>query len=134
MMESVGKYLDEFKIDKKEELSKLGDKALERLQVLDNWAQSNFSKESYEALTTNLNTADAIKALEEVRVKMNTNATTIPTGHAEGAAIPSLQDIQSEMNKNIDKYKTDPIYRREMLAKMEAASKNSGYMDKEGFR
>lgn len=134
MFESVGKYLDEFNIDPNEERQKLGDKAEERLQVIDNWAKANFSQETYDALTSNLRTADAIKAIEEVRNKMNSNATTIPnSNHDDARSVPSLQDIQAEMNKNLDKYKTDPQYRREMQAKMELAAKASGYQDKQAY-
>jgi hypothetical protein len=134
MLDSVGKYLNEFNVDYTEERSKLGDKAEERLQVIDNWAKSNFSAETYDALINNLRTADAVKAIEEVRTKMNSNATTIPNPNSDVSTnAPSLQDIQSELNKNLDKYKTDPTYRRELQAKMEAASKNSGYEDKQAY-
>ena len=134
MFESVGKYLDEFNVDYDAERAKLGDKAEERIQVIDNWAKANFSAETYDALTNNLRTADAIKAIEEVRNKMNSNATTIPsTTHDSNASAPSLQEIQSEMNKNLDRYKTDPAYRRELQAKMELASKASGYQDKQAY-
>ena len=134
MFESVGKYLDEFGIDYEQERGKLGEKAEERLEVIDNWARSNFSKETYEALTNNLRTADAVKAIEEVRNKMNANTTTIPnTNHESNSTTPTLQDIQSEMNKNLEKYKTDPAYRREMMAKIELASRNSGFSDKQAY-
>lgn len=134
MLESVGKYLNEFNVDYSEERAKLGEKAEERLQVIDNWAKSNFSPETYDALTNNLRTADAIKAIEEVRNKMNASTTTIPSStHDSNSVAPSLQDIQSEMNKNLEKYKTDPVYRRELQAKMELASKNSGYQDKQAY-
>jgi hypothetical protein len=134
VFESVGSYLDEFKVDYSEEVQKLGDKAQERLQVLDNWAKSNFSEETYAALTNNMRTADAIKAIEEVRNKMNANTTQIPTGNYDANNnAPSLQDIQSELNKNLDKYKSDPTYRREMQHKMELASKNSTYQDKQAY-
>lgn len=134
MLDSVGKYLDEFKIDGTEERTKLGDKAEERLGLLDNWIASNFSKETHEALSNNLKTADAILALEEVRNKMLNSATTIPnSNHESVTSVPTLQDVQSEMNNNLDKYKTDPAYRRELQAKMEAASKGSVYQDKAAY-
>ena len=134
MFESVGKYLDEFNVDYDAEKLKLGGNADERLNLIDNWAKANFSAETYDALTNNLRTADAIKAIEEVRNKMNSSATTIPNAnHDSTASIPSMQEIQSEMNKNLDKYKTDPNYRRELQAKMELASKASGYQDKQAY-
>jgi hypothetical protein len=134
MLESVGKYLDEFKIDGTEERAKLGEKAEERLGLLDNWLGSNFSKETREALSESLKTADAILALEEVRNKMLNSTTTIPNSNHEAVNnAPTLQDIQSEMNKNLDKYKTDPVYRRELQAKIEAASRGSIYQDKAAY-
>ena len=134
VLDSVTKYLNEFNVDYAAERTKLGDKAEERLGLLDNWAKSNFSVETYEALSNSIQTADGIKALEEVRNKMNSSTTTIPNAnHDTNVSIPTMQDIQSEMNKNLDKYKTDPAYRRELQAKMELASKNSGYTDKQAY-
>lgn len=134
VMDSVTKYLDEFNIDYNEERNKLGDKAEERLGMLDNWAKSNFSEETYTALSNSIQTADGIKALEEVRNKMNSNATVIPnSNHDSNVSIPSMQDIQTEMNKNLDKYKSDPSYRRELQSKMELAAKSSGFTDKMAY-
>lgn len=134
MLDSVGKYLDEFKIDYTQEKQKLGDRAEERLQTLDNWMKSNFSKEAYEAMTNNLRTADSVKALEEMRSKMNSTTTTIPnSNHEQNASIPSLQDIQSEMNNNLEKYKKDPAYRAQLQTKMELAARTSGFEDKRAY-
>jgi len=133
MLDSVGIYLDEFKIDYGQERQKLGPEADQRLEVLDNWAKSNFSAETYEALTNSMKTADAIKAIEEVRNKMNSNTTTIPTGHDNQPSAPILQEVQSELNKNLDKYKSDPTYRAKIINMIEMASKNSGYEDKRAY-
>jgi len=134
MLDSVGKYLDEFKIDGTEERAKLGEKAEERLGLLDNWIKSNFTPETHNALSDNLKTAEAILALEEVRNKMLGSSTFIPnSNHEAGTNVPSLQDVQAEMNQNLSKYKTDPIYRRELQGKMEAASKGSNYQDKAAY-
>src|SRR6202453_4584922 len=67
MVESIDKYMDEFAVDYEQEAKNLGENAKERLNVLDNWAKANLSKDSYEALTKNLKTANSIKALEELR-------------------------------------------------------------------
>ena len=134
VLESVTKYLDEFNIDYSQECLKLGEKAEERLSTLDNWAKANFTEDTYAALANSIQTADGIKALEEVRNKMNSNATVIPnSNHESTTAAPTLQDIQSEMNNNLAKYKTDPAYRRELMAKMELASKNSGFEEKRPY-
>ena len=65
---------------------------------------------------------------------MNTNTIVVPnSNHEMNKDIPNMQDIQSEMNKNLDRYKTDSAYRREMLGKMEMASKASGFSDKQAY-
>lgn len=133
MVESVDKYMDEFSIDYSEEIKKLGDNAQDRIKTLDNWAQANLSKDSYEALTTNLNNAAAIKALEELRGKMMSGNPIVPNGN-DGAAsgVESLADIQGEIVNNLAKYKADPKYRAELQGRLELASKNSGVLDKAG--
>lgn len=131
MLDSVGKYLDEFKVDYTEEKAKLGENVGERLQVLNNWAKANFTDDTYHALTSNMRTADAVKAIEEMRNKMIENKTTIPTGNEDATdGGLSLEDVQQELNQNFEKYKTDPSYRRAITAKLTAASKQSSYVDK----
>lgn len=121
MLESVGLYLDEFRTDINEEKSKLGDKATERLQILNNWAKSNLSEKSFNALTAGMRTADQIEALEEIRNKMLNNNTMVPGGNAgvtSGGV--TLEEYRSELNSNFAKYKTDPAYRKEMERKLES--------------
>jgi len=134
MLQSFDKYMDEFAVDYTEETKALGENAKERLTVLDNWAKANLKKESYEALTSSLTTAAAIKALEELRGKMMTT-TTIPNGN-DGAAdnIQTIESIRSElMNpENLKKYQEDPKYRADWQARLTIASKNSGFIDKMG--
>ncbi len=120
MLESVGMYLDEFKTDMNEEKSKLGEKATERLQVLNNWAKSNLSEKSFNALTAGMRTAEQIEALEEIRTKMLGGNTMIPNGNASlTQAGLTLEEYRSELNANYTKYKTDPHYRKEMDGKLE---------------
>lgn len=121
MLESVGLYLDEFRTDMNEEKSKLGEKASERLQILNNWAKSNLSEKSFNALTVGMRTADQIEALEEIRNKMLNNTTMVPGGNASVAAGGmTLEEYRSELNNNYAKYKTDPAYRKEMERKLES--------------
>lgn len=130
MLETVGDYLDEFSVDYSEERAALGDNAEDRLRVLNNWAKSNFSEDAYHALTSSMRTADAVKAIEEIRLKMIENNTTIPTGNESPQGMQSLEDIQTEMTNNLEKYKNDPAYRKEIQAKISMASKDSRYVDK----
>jgi hypothetical protein len=134
MLESVDKYMDEFKIDDNEEINKLGANAHERLETLNNWAKANLSNESYEALTSNLRTAESVRAIEEIRNKMMSASPQIPSGNT-GAITNnvSLDDLKLELTNNLDKYKTDPHYRRDLQARLEVASKNAGnFVDKTG--
>jgi hypothetical protein len=134
MIESVDKYVDEFRIDTAEELKKLGDNARERVQVLDNWAKANLSKESYVGLTESLNNADAIKALEELRGKMMSTTPQVPNnnGNVQGSS-QSLEEVKMELQNNLQKYKDDPKYRDDIRKRLEIAAKNApGYVDKVG--
>ncbi len=134
MIDSIDKYMDEFSIDHQEEAKKLGENAKQRLDTLDNWAQANLTKESYNALTSNLKTADSIKALEEIRGKMMNNTTQIPNGNDSSASnTATLDDVRTELSNNLAKFKSDPNYRRDLQARLEIASKNSNYIDKSGY-
>jgi hypothetical protein len=134
MLDSYDKYMDEFKTDPQEELKKLGDNAQDRIKTLDNWAKANLSKESFEALTMNLRNAESIKALEELRGKMMSSNPQIPNGN-DGAVhnTASLEDIKLELSNNLEKYKTDINYRKDIQGRLEIAAKNTpGYVDKVG--
>ncbi len=133
MLNTVGKYLNEFKIDTTEERAALGDNALERIKTINNWAKSNFTEDTFHALTANMQTASAVKAIEEIRSKMIENMTTIPTGNEDaGEGAETLDDVQAEMAQNLTKYQTDPKYRREITSRIEKSSvRNSGgFVDK----
>lgn len=120
MLETVGLYLDEFKTDMNEEKAKLGEKASERLQVLNNWAKSNLSEKAFQVLSGSMRTAEAIEALEEIRNKMMSQNTMIPNGNASAtSAGVTMEEYRSELQANYQKYKTDPHYRKEMERKLE---------------
>lgn len=132
--DSLNKYVDEFSTDYSEEIKKLGDNATERLATLDNWAKANLSKDSYEALTSNLRNAESVKALEELRGRMMSNTPQVPNGN-DGAihSSASLEDVKMELQTNYAKYKTDTAYRKDLQARLEVAAKNApGYIDKIG--
>ena len=133
LVDSLDKYMDEFSIDYDEETRKLGDNAPERLKVLDNWAQANLTKDSYLALTSNLKSADAIKALEELRSKMMSTTPIVPNGNDSNSNnLATLDEIKAELSTNLAKYKSDPKYQADIRARLEMASKNAGYIDKVG--
>lgn len=126
MLESVGSYLDAFTVDTNSEKLALGENAEDRLRVLNNWAKSNFTDETYKALTSNLRTADAVKAIEEMREKMIQNNTTIPTGNETSTPVLTVQEVQMELEQNLDKYQSDPNYRKEIQRKIALASELQG--------
>lgn len=135
MVDSFDKYMDEFKTDYTEEIGKLGDDAMNRIKTLDNWLEANFSKDAYEGIVGSLNNAKAIKALEEIRGKAMSNSTMVPNGNDGGASsAASVEDIKAELTvaANLEKYKTDPAYRKEWQSRLEIASKSSGVIDKFG--
>lgn len=131
MIDAIDKYHSEFATDMQAEMAALGENAKERLTVLTNWAQANLSKDSFEALTMELRSANSIKAMEELRSKLMSNQTTIPNGNQDGASgAPTLAEVQEELNNNLPKYKTDPKYRQDITRRLEAASKQSNFVDK----
>lgn len=135
MVESFDKYLDEFSSDPTEELKKLGENANDRLATIDNWAKANLTTDSYNALS-NLRSADAIKALEELRGKMMTSNTMVPSGNESSQTnVATLDELRSELNTNLQKYKTDEKYRKDLQGRMEQAAKTSpsNYIDKGGY-
>jgi hypothetical protein len=134
MLESFDKYMDEFNVDYSEEIKKLGDNAKDRLSTLDNWAKANLTDQSYHALTSNLRNADAIKALEELRGKMMSTNTQVPSGNDNAAHnASSLDDLKLELANNLEKYKTDVAYRKDIQSRLEVAAKNApGFVDKVG--
>lgn len=134
MLESVDKYMDEFSTNDEDEIKKLGDNAQERLTTLNNWAKANLSKDSYEALTSNLRNAESVRALEELRGKMMSNNPHVPNGN-DGAThnVATLEDIKMELSNNLGKYKTDVAYRNDIQKRLEIAAKNApGFIDKMG--
>lgn len=131
MGDSVGKYLSEFSSDPKEEMAKLGEGAKEKIEVLNNWAKANLSEDAAKALFSEIRTADAIKAIDELRSKMMENATQVPGGNSDANSNQeTLSDIQSEMVANLEKYKQDTKYQAEIRARMERVSAQSQYVDK----
>lgn len=120
MLETVGTYLDEFKTDLNEEKAKLGENATARLQTLNNWAKSNLSEKAFQTLSSGMRTAEAIEALEEIRNKMLSQNTIVPTSNnAVIGGGMTIEEYRSELHTNYEKYKKDPHFRKEMERKLE---------------
>lgn len=134
MVDSIDRYMDEFSIDYSEEATKLGENANERLTTLDNWAKANLTEGSYEALTNNLKSADAIKALEELRGKMMSNTTIVPGGNdAASTNVETIDQVRTDLSNNLAKYKSDPVFQKEIAGRFERAAKSTNFVDKTGY-
>lgn len=133
MVDSFDKYIDQYNVNPEEEIKKLGTDGQERMKILDNWAKANLSESAYKALTNDVKSADAIKALEELRGKMMSNAPVIPNGNDSSTNnVQTVADLQEELQTNHAKFKTDPKYRADWQGRLALASKNSGFIDKMG--
>lgn len=127
MTEAIDKYLDEFKIDYQAEREKLGADYKEQIDIINNWAKESLSKPSYEALFNSLRTAEAFKAMQEIRGIIMNNETSVPNGNQGSLASQSTSaDIQAEITANMDKYRDDISYRKELKIKLENALKREG--------
>jgi hypothetical protein len=132
MLDTFDKYIEPHHIDEGEELKKLGDKGEDRIKVVTNWAKANLSDDAFKALSSEVKSANGIKAIEELRSKMMSNTTVIPGGNDGGTGAPTVAEIQQEISTNLAKYKTDAKYRDDVSARLALAAKNSSYIDKTG--
>lgn len=133
MVTSFDTYLDEFSSNPDEEMKKLGDNAVDRLATVDNWAKENLTQDSYTALTSNLKSAGAVKALEELRGKMMSGNTMVPSGNESSSTnVATIEDLKTELAENLEKYKTDDKYRKDLQGRLAQAAKSSNYIDKSG--
>ena len=133
MVDSLDKYMSQFDVNPEDEIKKLGDNATERMKVLDNWAKANLSDDSYKALQSNINTASGIKAMEEIRSKLMSNNTVIPSGNdASANNVETVESLQKEIALNLEKYKTDDKFRKGIQDRLTVATKAAGMLDKHG--
>lgn len=118
-LDMVNVHINQTKVNPEKEFQKLGVDAKERLDRLTNWAKSNLSEAAFNGLRNNMNTAESIQALEELRTKMISSTSMVPGGDS---ALPSggytLEQYRSELSANLPKYKTDPHFRKEMERKL----------------
>ena len=121
VLETVNVVINKGKIDPVAERAKLGANVDDRLNLVNNWAKSNFSEKTYDALNNSLKTADGIIALEEMRAKMLNSSTTVPNSNvgAESTGY-TMEQYRAELQSNYTRYKNDPAYRKEMEKKLES--------------
>ncbi len=126
MQESFTDYIEGFDVDYAAEKQKLGEGASERLEVLNNWMQSNLSAETYDTLMDSMDTAEQIMAFEELRKVALNESSSVPNGENEASnPAQSVEELQDELTNNLDKYKTDVGYRNDFTKRMEKAATSS---------
>lgn len=128
--ESVDKYFGEFQTDPSKEWEKLGANGKERVDKLNNFVKAHLEEPEYKALMSNLNTAESVVALENLRNKFMSDSSTVPSGNTGSAIAGStMEELQAELNSNLDKYQSDPKYRKDLMGRMELV-KNKAFIDK----
>ena len=128
--ESVDKYFSQFDVDEAKETEKLGEKGKERIDNLNNFVKAHLDENQHKALMKNINTAESVIALEQLRDKFLDSKTAVPNGNAgSGSTSETMAEIQAEMNSNLDKYQSDPKYRKELQQRMEKIQ-NKPFVDK----
>ena len=59
------------------------------------------------------------------------SSSNIPNGNDASSSMPTMEDLQSELNNNLEKYKTDSKFRADWQRRMEMATKaKSSFVDK----
>ena len=81
--------------DRDAQISLLGENANVRIESADLWAKKNLSENSYEAIVNLANTADGVKAIEEI-MALNKDA-PIPNTETKIDVTPSGDDLRSMM-------------------------------------
>tara|TARA_R110000765_G_scaffold12556_3_gene38690 strand:+ start:91 stop:822 length:732 start_codon:yes stop_codon:yes gene_type:complete len=81
--------------DRDTQISLLGENANVRIESADLWAKKNLSENSYDAIVNLANTADGVKAIEEI-MALNKDA-PIPSTETKIDVTPSGDDLRSMM-------------------------------------
>jgi len=81
--------------DRDTQIGLLGENANVRIESADLWAKKNLSENSYEAIVNLANTADGVKAIEEI-MALNKDA-PIPSTETKIDVTPSGDDLRSMM-------------------------------------
>ena len=81
--------------DRDAQISLLGENANVRIESADLWAKKNLSENSYDAIVNLANTADGVKAIEEI-MALNKDA-PIPSTETKIDVTPSGDDLRSMM-------------------------------------
>jgi hypothetical protein len=138
VLESISDYGKSFLPDTDAEKAKIGDDADRRIEILGDWAESNLTENSAKVLKSMVGdyaTADSVLAMEEIRNKIMEKNPKVPSGSdaGGGAEQESIESLQDEMSRNLDKYTNDSKYRSNLQRRIEKVAKVSPYVDKTGI-
>ena len=110
--------------DVDQEIAKLGDGGMQRVETVQNWVKNNLTAESAAALSKLPVRAEVVKMLDEIRQLHVHNQARIPVGEkAATTFVPlTLAEVEAEMMNNYPRYQTDAAYRAQLTAKFEQVS------------
>jgi hypothetical protein len=93
-----------------QEEQKLGDNAKDRIESVDLWSKKHLSEQGYEAITNLAQTAEGIKALEEI-MSLNKNS-VMPQSPTAVDSKPNIPDLRNMMKdpRYWKEGEKDPVY------------------------
>ena len=105
------------------EKQKLGDSGRERVEAANMWSKKHLSADAYSAISDFAQTADGVKAIEEV-MKL-TKDSSMPTSQTQIDVSANLDDLKSMLNdpRYYDSARRDPAYVRRVTELYEKAYK-----------
>jgi predicted transcriptional regulator len=109
-----------------EEVKKLGPDGERMLKEYKNWVNDYVPAAEREVVTEWVKNADDLKVFN--RIMSHTHMSNVPTQNSMhiANAFEGVAELKAEMNKNIDRFKSDATYRKDWSSRMERAVKRIG--------
>ncbi len=118
----IGKSL---RVNEALEMERLGSDGMQKRERVENWISNNLSENSQSAFRNMPKTADMINLMNEVRTMQAESHTPTPSSRSVETDSPmTMKALLQEMESNMDKFRTNEIYREHLRSKMAAAEKN----------
>jgi len=106
------------KVDMAAEMKKLGPGGPQEVAKINTWIDNTFDDATAETVRNWVSSADDMKALQALRAFQPRSAIPGASDMLQVASFESSADIKSDMNANWAKYKSDEVYRGEMMNRM----------------
>lgn len=106
------------KVDVEAEMKKLGSEGKEMINVNTQWMKNNFSPEIFETISSWVQTADDLKALNAIRAGQSLSRSPTYGDMKPATSLPTLKDIRSEKTNNWRRYQDDVAYRDDLNRRM----------------